>query len=67
MAKPQDGSVLRASPADEVAERDRALRNDLAARRAKRLAGLHEAFGVLKHRTDIPDGVIYQRKLRSEW
>ena len=29
--------------------------------------GLRAGFGLWKHRTDIGDGVEYQRALRAEW
>lgn len=39
--------------------------DDLIAK--KRRAGMEEAFGLWKGRTDITDGLAYQEMLRAEW
>jgi hypothetical protein len=39
--------------------------DDLIAK--KRQAGMEEAFGIWKGRTDITDGLAYQEMLRAEW
>jgi hypothetical protein len=39
----------------------------LAEARRRRLDTLKRIAGIWANRTDIPDGLEYQRKLRDEW
>lgn len=51
------------APLDEGAAQD-----TIETRRARRMAALKKVAGIWAHRRDIPpDGLDYQRELRSEW